>query len=148
MLFGAVAFGTFHLSKSLSAAYERLAIIASRTSVFLVNFGFWVGSLWGDNIAKSGQRIDDSVFAVGWALGLIVLAVWATHRNRRWVVNVAAVFGAIHFYTQWFEYLGPRPASVLIGGLVALAFALGLRHFNQKLKDRQVAASDQQAPRQ
>lgn len=143
MLFGAVALGTFHLSKSLPSAYERLTIVASRTSIFLVNFGFWIGSLWGDKIEQSGFRIPDIVFSLGWAIGLTGLAAWAVHRNRRWVVNVTAVFGAIHFYTQWFEYLGARPMSVFIGGLIALAFALGLRHFNQRPKDRQVAVSDQ-----
>jgi len=33
------------------------------------------------------------------------------------------VFAAIHFYTQWFERLGATPLSVLIGGVLVLAFA-------------------------
>ena len=28
----------------------RLALVAARTSVFMVNFGFWIGSLWGDDL--------------------------------------------------------------------------------------------------
>jgi len=51
--------------------------------------------------------------------------------NRRWVVNVAAVFGAIHFYTQWFDHLGPQPMSFIIGGLLMLAFAFGLWSLNR-----------------
>ena len=38
---------------------------------------------------------------------------WAVKANRRWVINLVAVFGAIHFYTQWFERLGADPLSVL-----------------------------------
>ena len=53
--------------------------------------------------------------------------------NRRWVVNVAAVFGAIHFYTQWFELLGANPLSVLSCGLVTLGLAMGLWKLNLKL---------------
>ena len=48
------------------------------------------------------------------------------------MVNVAAVFGAIHFYTQWFERLGPKPLSFILGGLLMLAFALGLWAFNKR----------------
>jgi iron complex transport system permease protein len=54
-LFSVLAIGLFQLSKSLPADYERVAIASSRTGVFLINFGFWVGSLWGDRSA-SGQR--------------------------------------------------------------------------------------------
>jgi hypothetical protein len=50
------------------------------------------------------------------------------------MVNVVAVFAAIHFYTQWFERLGPKPMSFLIGGLLMLAFALGLWLFNRRLE--------------
>jgi iron complex transport system permease protein len=46
--------------------------------------------------------------------------------------QLPAVFGAIHFYTQWFERLGPGPLSFIIGGLLMLAFALGLWAFNKR----------------
>ena len=42
--------GAYLISKRLKADYERLAITAARTSIFLVNFGFWIGSLWGDRL--------------------------------------------------------------------------------------------------
>ena len=48
------------------------------------------------------------------------------------MVNIVAVFAAIHFYTQWFERLGLEPMSVLVGGLLMLAFAMGLWMFNQR----------------
>ena len=44
--------------------------------------------------------------------------------SRRWVVTIVGVFGAIHFYTQWFERLGATPMSVLIAGLTTLAVAI------------------------
>ncbi len=132
LLFAAVALGTFLISRVLSATHERLAIIASRTSLFLVNFGFWIGSLWGDTIGQSTFHIPEIAFSLGWAVGLIGLAAWAVFRERLWVINLTAVFGAIHFYTQWFEHLGAQPASVLIGGLTAIGFALGLRYLNRK----------------
>lgn len=141
VLFALVALGTFQLSKRLAPEYERLAIVAARVSVFLVNFGFWIGSLWGDRLEQLkklgvvGEQlmIPRGWFGVLWALALIGVALWAVRANRRWVVNVAAVFGAIHFYTQWFERLGADPFTVLAAGLVALGLALALWHFNKRL---------------
>ena len=46
-------------------------------------------------------------------------------------MNTAAVFGALHFYTQWFEMLGPSPFSILGGGLLLIGFGLALRAFNR-----------------
>ena len=120
VVFGAVAWGVFALSKRLPGAYERLALIVSRASLILVNFGFWIGSLWGDDPGaswKSGARgarhaaIPDYAFDVLWALALLGVGAWAVRQNRRFVVNVAAVFGAIHFNTQWFESI-PNGSSV------------------------------------
>jgi len=153
VLFSLLALGTYYLSKSLEADYERLALIAARTSVFMVNFGFWIGSLWGDhlllirsllrgdpsiltNYSASSQMIPPLAFVVGWAFVLLGAGIWAVRENRRWVVNIAAVFGAIHFYTQWFERLGLKPMSVLVGGLLMLAFALGLWMFNKRFAVR------------
>ena len=149
VLFSLLALGAYYLSKSLAADYERLALIAARTSVFMVNFGFWIGSLWGDHslLIRALLQRDASVlthfpdspelippldFVIGWAVVLIGAGIWAVRENRRWVVNVVAVFAAIHFYTQWFERLGLEPLSVLLGGLLMLAFALGLWTFNKR----------------
>ncbi|MDP2411935.1 MAG: hypothetical protein Q8M26_16825 [Pseudolabrys sp.] len=144
VLFSGLALVTYLASHRLSADYERIALMAARTSVVLVNFGFWVGSLWGDPLALL-RGIDDSnyarlanivvppwVFSVGWAVALIAAGVWAAKVNRRWLVNTAAAFGAIHFYTQWFEKLGATPVSVLLGGLAMLGIALALWWFNRR----------------
>ncbi len=151
VVFSALALATYVISQRVQADYERIALIAARTSVFMVNFGFWIGSLWGDRLrllramgpnevmqsgaAKSAQTviIPSYVFSIGWALALIAVGVWGAKANRRWVVNIAAVFGAIHFYTQWFEKLGANALSVLLGGLIMLAIAIALWTFNKRL---------------
>lgn len=50
VLFSGLALAAYLISKRLKADYERLAITAARVSIFLVNFGFWIGSLWGDRL--------------------------------------------------------------------------------------------------
>jgi hypothetical protein len=145
VLFSALALAAFQASKRLPADYERIALMASRTSIVLVNFGFWVGSLWGDPLlllrGLNGADVrtiflkpvvPDWLFSIVWALALIAAGLWAARANRRWLVNVVAAFGAIHFYTQWFEKLGATPLSVLLGGVVMLASAIALWLFNRK----------------
>jgi hypothetical protein len=144
VLFSALALATYQASKRLPADYERIALMASRTSIVLVNFGFWIGSLWGDPLlllrGLNGADlrrlfltpvVPDWLFSIVWALALIAAGAWAARVNRRWLVNVVAAFGAIHFYTQWFERLGATPVSVLLGGVVMLAVALALWNFNR-----------------
>jgi iron complex transport system permease protein len=154
VVFSLLALAAYRLSRRFPADYERLSLIAARTAVFMVNFGFWVGSLWGDSLLllRSLWHNDSTIltdytarsliipawaFSLAWAAALIAVGAWGGTANRRWVVNVAAVFGAIHFYTQWFEKLGASPATVLVGGILLLAFALGLWRFN---KDRAASA--------
>lgn len=142
VLFTLLSVGVYILSLRLTGDYQRLAIVFARTSLFLVNFGFWVGSLWGDSLwyqrgswnYRSGEVIPDSVFVIGWAIGLLATGVWAVRRNKRWVVNLLAVFGAIHFYTQYFERLGASPGSILVAGLVALGIALAIVRYNKMSK--------------
>lgn len=156
VLFSALALAAYLVSQRLPAEYERLALIAARTSVFMVNFGFWIGSLWGDNLrlirsllhndasiltSAGPDIIAPVVFAAGWAIALLGVGLWGMHANRRWVVNVAAAFGAIHFYTQWFDRLGPQPLSFMIGGLLMLVFALMLWTFNRRYAGKTAKAA-------
>lgn len=136
--FSVLALIAYRMSLQLQAVYERLAIMAARVSVLLVNLGFWVGSLWGDRLdqLKEAGIVGDIMiprvfFGVLWAVALIAVAAWGVRANRRWMVNVAAVFGAIHFYTQWFERLGADPFTVFAAGLIALGLALAFWHFNK-----------------
>jgi iron complex transport system permease protein len=149
VLFSALALIAYQASQRLPAEYERLAITAARTSLLLVNFGFWIGSLWGDPLMllrsmNTGDAplafmtktvIPASVFDILWAVVLLGAGIWAVQVNRRWLVNLVAVFAGIHFYTQWFERLGATPLSVLLGGLVMLASAFALWMLNRRIPD-------------
>ena len=138
--FSVIGLATYLASQRLNDDYGRLAIIASRTALFYVNFGFWVGSLWGDTLTfvdrgaslERAPVIPDWAFAAAWAIGLVAVIVWAARSNRRFVVNLAATFAAIHFYTQWFERLGADPLSVLLAGILALGMALGIVAYNRR----------------
>jgi iron complex transport system permease protein len=149
VLFSALALIAYQASQRLPADYERLAITAARTSLLLVNFGFWIGSLWGDPLMllrsmnasdaplafMTKTVIPASVFGIVWAVVLLGAGIWAVQVNRRWLVNLVAVFAGIHFYTQWFERLGATPLSVLLGGLVMLAGAFALWMLNRRIPD-------------
>lgn len=138
LVFSLLGIAAYWLARRVPAAYGGVAAAAARTSALLVNLGFWVGSLWGDRWRWGGTEeavavVPDWVFALAWAVVLAAAGAWAWRRNLRWVVNVVAVFGAIHFYTQWFERLGASPASVLIAGLLALLLGLGMKWANERL---------------
>ena len=135
ILFSLLAIGLYQLSKKLSAEYERIALASARVGVLLVNFGFWVGSLWGERSDSGEVLISDSIFSLLWVLALLATAIWSWKSNRRWALNTVATFGGIHFYTQWFEHLGASPGTVLVSGLLALGFALVLRSVNNKMKE-------------
>ena len=128
ILFSLLAWLTYVISGRLMPRHQRVTIIFSRTCVFIVNMAFWIGSLWGDKLHRD---IPDVAFAVVWALALVGLGAWAAIENKRWVVNTAAIFGSIHFYTQWFERLGASPASLIAAGLIALGILYGLRAYNR-----------------
>jgi hypothetical protein len=148
VLFSALALIAYQASERLPADYERLAITAARTSLLLINLGFWIGSLWGDPLmllrsmnAKDASLdmtktvIPATVFSILWAVVLLGAGIWAVRVDRRWLVNLVALFAGIHFYTQWFERLGATPLSVLLGGVVMLASAFALWMFNRRVVD-------------
>jgi iron complex transport system permease protein len=130
VMFAVLALACYQLSTRLPPAYERIALTSARTSLILVNFGFWIGSLWGDNLG-GGVHIPEQAFALVWAIALVATGVWAARADRRWVVNVISVFGSFHFYTQYFERLGASPGSVVGAGLVAIAIAVALAWYNK-----------------
>ena len=122
-----LAWIAYSQSQRVDAKRARALVFFSRSCIFIVNLAFWIGSLWGD--VRLG--ISSLSFAVGWALALVAVGVWATRNDKRWVVNITIVFGAIHFYTQWFERLGATPGSLLFAGASALALVYWLRNYNR-----------------
>jgi hypothetical protein len=147
--FGLLAGAAYLTSLHVGQAYQHLAITFARVSLILANFGFWIGSLWGDYPGETWARGEDyrlwtnreawraahlhvpeTAFVVVWAIVLIAVGAWAARANRRWVVTTVAVFGAIEFYTQWFERLGAEPWAIIIGGLTIVAFAIALWRYN------------------
>ena len=132
----ALVLALYILSLRLPPAYERLAIIGMRTAILLVNGAFFLGSVFGDD----GLGWSSLTFAIAWALALLAFGAWAVLVNRRWVVNSVAIFGAIHFFTQWFLALGAQPFSILGGGLLLIGFGLALARFNGVYGRRQAMA--------
>lgn len=138
----ALVLGLYLLSLRIAPAYERLAIIAMRTAILLVNAAFFIGSIFGDELLGwSGMY-----FSIAWAIALLAFGSWAVFANRRWVVNTVAVFGALHFFTQWFMVLGAQPFSILGGGLLLIGFGLALARFNRWVGTRREAAAVSNAP--
>lgn len=124
----AVTLVLFFASLRLPPAYERLAIIGARVALVMLNFGFLIGSLFGD----SAVNLPALAFSIAWAVLLVAAGIWAIRANRRWVVNAAAVFGAIHFIMQWFLVLGASALSIIGGGVLLLGFGFGLAAMKRK----------------
>jgi hypothetical protein len=144
-LFVLLSWGTYRWSLRLGDAHQRLALMFARTSLFLANLGFWMGSMIGDNLwsphadwSLLGPRRDVDapawVFAVVWAIALIATGLWALRRNRRWAVNLLAVFAAIHLFTQYFKRLSATPMSLIVAGVLALAIALAIARYNREFE--------------
>ena len=94
-------------------------------------------TLWSERVEwslGSGKDIPDWVFVVAWAIALIATGLWALRRNRRWAVNTLTVFGAIHFYTQYFERMHATPSSLIVAGVLALCIALAIARYNREPK--------------
>jgi iron complex transport system permease protein len=139
LVFGILSWAAYRGSLRLDARHAPLAVMFSRTCLFLVNLGFWIGSLWGDDLWHkrdswdwhSGRDVPYWLFSVVWALAMVATGVWAARRNRRWVVNLMAVFGSIHFYTQYFERLGAHAGSLITAGVIALGIAMLIARYNR-----------------
>jgi hypothetical protein len=158
IVFGLLGAAASYLSVAmLNEPYARLARLFALMALLWVNFGFWVGSLWGDypleawiapdvmsppfnKEAWDALRawkanaffISRDAFAVMWAIALAGVGAWGAAQSRRGAVNMAAVFGGIHFYTQWFERLRATPETLVVAGIIAVAIAFALWRYNQQ----------------
>ena len=143
LLFSALAAGLFALRDQIASAFEGVTTIAARTALMMINFAFWVGSLWGDRIGEhwlaprawsersdwrdAATEIPELAFTLGWAALLIALIVKA--RPGGFVSVTALLFLAIHGYTQYFELLGANATSLVVGGIVLVGLAVGGARF-------------------
>ena len=160
-MFNLVGWKAYFVALRLDWEHQPLALCISRTSFFLVNFGFWVGSLWGDDLVflkwiwstddlytseKERQNSEGPCwqigcrrvlsrwsFALAWAIAIAMVATWGARHHSAFVVNTATTFGAIHFYTQYFERFRGNPISLFCAGVIALGGCLVLAHWNTKL---------------
>lgn len=155
-LFSTVAAGLYALRDKLEEVWRGVATVAARVSFFMINFAFWVGSLWGDYVGEMWEAPDrwmargewrdtalfipEWVFSIGW-IAFLALCIWlGTRDHRRFLANTAVVFLAIHAYTQLFETLGAEPWTLLIAGLSMVAVAAGVARFDGWQRARRTAA--------
>ena len=141
LLFTALGAGAWLLARALTDPLQGLALTFARMCVVLVNFGFWIGSLWGDTPGHTwtaaGQSWPDTralpplAFVVAWFVALALAAYWGARNGRRFLVNACAVFAAIHLYTQWFERFGADPLTIIAAGVVTILIGLGFWRFNR-----------------
>ena len=126
--------------------------VFARMSFIIANFGFWVGSLWGDYVGEylwgRGERsprqsweearaardafrettiyIQDNIFVVGWALFSIAAIVIGQKLGNRFVALCGVGFLAVNAFTQYFEYFKDEPWALIFGGIALVGVALGL----------------------
>jgi len=140
VLFGGLAAGVYQLRERLNATWSSLCTAAARSAIFMANFGFWVGSLWGDYVGEhwvagmdweaasawreTAAHLPEAVFSLGWA-GALIAAIWKTPQGSFLSIS-SIVFLAIHAYTQFFEILGAEPFTLLVGGALAVGLAVFL----------------------
>lgn len=132
-VFGLLAAGLYRLRGVVPESWSILTTVAARTSLILVHFAFWVGSLWGDVLGGARWIYEDAAepafglapwfFAIGWAV--LSLALAFTARRGGFLSVSAIVFLAIHGYTQCFETFGAEPLSLLFAGLALVGLAIG-----------------------
>ena len=96
LLFSALAFATWRIALAYPAPLSNLALTFARVSVVLFNFGFWVGSLWGDTPGQlwtlpessewSPPEVPAVAFAAAWALAIVAAGFWggATRAGVSW----------------------------------------------------------------
>jgi iron complex transport system permease protein len=145
LVFSGVAAGLYWARGRLAETWSGVTTIAARVSFFLVNFGFWVGSLWGDypfrlwtspedswwsSPSEGALHVPDWAFSIGWAVFLGVCIWLGTRDHRRFLANTAVTFLAIHAYTQFFEVLGAHPWTLILGGLSMVGVAGGIARFD------------------
>jgi iron complex transport system permease protein len=160
IVFGVLALGLFALSYRLPAIRDMQALIAARVSWIILNFGFWVGSLWGDYVGEHFQQyaggkyasydemetwrltafhVPDYAFVIAWALASVGTIFWL--KSHRFAVNAGITFLAINAYTQFFERFYQSAWALIFGGASLLVFAWALFNFDRSMQAKAKATA-------
>jgi hypothetical protein len=106
-----VALIAYQASRRLPAEYARLAITAARTSLLLINFGFWIGSLWGDPlmlIRSLAARDVSSTLMTNPSSGLGIQRDVGGGVARCWILGrsgKSTLAGQPRRRLQWYSFL-------------------------------------------
>ncbi|MFD0916112.1 hypothetical protein ACFQ14_06805 [Pseudahrensia aquimaris] len=132
--------------------WKPMATVAARMAFIIANFGFWVGSLWGDHVGEyfmvpnrraegmgysewldlrnafkeQALYIPDAVFAVGWAVFAVAAIALGRKIGNRFLELAGVVFLAINAFTQYFEFFKDEPWALIFGGIALVGIALAL----------------------
>ncbi len=113
LVYGILSISAWLLASKLPPKFARLAVIFSRTSFIMMNFGFLTGSYWGDDSSKT-------ILTFLWAAALITAVYWSIQNSDRFALNTVAAFGAALFYTQWLEVLWAHPFATISSGIIII----------------------------
>jgi NIPSNAP len=75
-----LAGAAYLISQQIGQAFQQLAIIFARVSLILVNFGFWIGSLWGDHPGETWAQGEGYRF---WSAGKLGASPTCLYRRSR-----------------------------------------------------------------
>lgn len=148
IVFSALPLAMNLVRTSGSGGFSTIALVAGRVSFIIMNFGLWIGSLWGDHPGSAswdkGQQwealraqMDQAVFipaeafALVWCGFSLIAIYFGTKLGHRFIANASLVFLAINAYTQFHEVLIASPWGLVAGGLMLIALAMGIIRFNR-----------------
>lgn len=145
LIYGLVTLLAYIIAPRLKGIYDNLFTIIGNTSFFFANLAFWAGSVFGEKIDRKILKYDDgsyfqtapsthineNLFIVGWIITLLLTLWWGSQRGVSYITNISIVFLVIHFFTQYFIFIGSSALGMLIGGILLFATALAWhRHKN------------------
>lgn len=160
-LFTAMTGGLWFLATRLRHIdWQSMTTIAARMSFVVANFGFWVGSLWGDYVGEyfalptrrpsglpypewrelhnafreTALYIPEQAFAIAWAAFAVGAVALGRRIGNRFLELAGVTFFAINAFTQYFEYFRNEPWALIIGGIALVGVALVMVRWQARKK--------------
>lgn len=148
LVFSGLTMATNFMRWKSQGTMSTIALVAGRVSFIIMNFGLWVGSLWGDRPGSAwwdhAQPWEDlraqmnstlfipaEPFALVWCGISLVTIYLGTRLGHRFIANASLVFLAINLYTQFHEVLVASPWGLVAGGLMLIALAIAIIRFQR-----------------